>query len=145
VTLTDTGPIVALLDPRQQHHVAAREVVAQASLPLITTWPCLTEAMYFAQREGGFLYESPLIVFVRTRMLRLFEAGEFTSDEDVGQSLVERISQLMAQYKDLPMDFADASLVAAAEHLSLRRVFTLDSDFHIYRTKEGGAFEVIPA
>ena len=42
------------------------------------------------------------------------------------------------------MDLADASLVAIAETLRLRKVFTLDSDFRIYRTQDGGAFEIVP-
>ncbi len=45
-----------------------------------------------------------------------------------------RMRSLMEQYADLPMDFADASLVALSERLKLRRVFTLDRrDFLVYR------------
>ncbi len=40
---------------------------------------------------------------------------------------------LMQQYSDTPMDLADASLVAAAETLQINRIFTIDSDFHVYR------------
>jgi hypothetical protein len=42
-----------------------------------------------------------------------------------------------------PMDLADASLVVAAESLTLRRVFTLDRDFYIYRLADGTALQVI--
>jgi predicted nucleic acid-binding protein len=42
------------------------------------------------------------------------------------------------------MDLADASLVAAAERLGLRRIFTLDSDFYIYRLLDGSALACIP-
>ena len=41
------------------------------------------------------------------------------------------------------MDLADASLVVATEHLRTRQVFTLDSDFHIYRLTDGSALEII--
>lgn len=41
--------------------------------------------------------------------------------------------QLMEQYHDTPMDLADASLVATAETLNLTRIFTMDSDFYVYR------------
>lgn len=51
---------------------------------------------------------------------------------------------LMMQYQDTPMDLADASLVACAETLNQKRIFTLDSDFYIYRFKDTEAFEVIP-
>ena len=43
------------------------------------------------------------------------------------------------------MDLADATLVALAEELEITRIFTLDSDFHIYRLKGRRRFEVIPA
>ncbi len=51
--------------------------------------------------------------------------------------------QLMEQYQDVPMDLADSSLVAAAEMLGIRRIFTLDSDFYIYRLHGKDAFDVI--
>ncbi len=41
------------------------------------------------------------------------------------------------------MDLADASLVAAAERLSIRHIFTIDSDFYIYRFRDGTAFEIL--
>jgi predicted nucleic acid-binding protein len=42
------------------------------------------------------------------------------------------------------MDLADAAIVAAAETLSPRRVFTLDRHFYAYRMSDGQAFEVVP-
>ena len=52
--LCDTGPLVAIVDRRDVHHKAclsALESIPQGSL--ITTWPCLTEAMHLAWRAGG--------------------------------------------------------------------------------------------
>jgi uncharacterized protein len=54
------------------------------------------------------------------------------------------MSQLMDRYRDQPMDLADASIVAAAEHLGTRRLFTLDGDFRIHRLADGSAFEIVP-
>jgi predicted nucleic acid-binding protein len=42
------------------------------------------------------------------------------------------------------MDLADASLVAVAETRLFRRVFTIDSDFYVYRLADGSALEVVP-
>ena len=42
------------------------------------------------------------------------------------------------------MDLADASLVVVAESRTLRRVFTTDSDFYLYRLADGSALEVVP-
>ena len=51
---------------------------------------------------------------------------------------------LMRQYRDSPMDLADASLVAAAEKLNLRRIFTLDDHFYAYRINGTHPFTVVP-
>jgi uncharacterized protein len=63
---------------------------------------------------------------------------------DLSGDEVDRMAALMNKYKDRPMDLADASLVAATERLGARRIFTLDSDFHIYRLVDGSALECIP-
>ena len=57
---------------------------------------------------------------------------------------IDQMAVLMDKYNDRPMDLADASLVAAAERLGSQRIFTLDSDFHIYRLADGSALECIP-
>ncbi len=49
----------------------------------------------------------------------------------------------MAQYADLPMDLGDASLVAVAEARGYRTIFTIDSDFYIYRLADGTVLEVV--
>jgi predicted nucleic acid-binding protein len=50
----------------------------------------------------------------------------------------------MTRYADLPMDLADATLVALAEERADRRVFTLDSDFQVYRLHGRKRFEIVP-
>jgi uncharacterized protein len=56
----------------------------------------------------------------------------------------DRMASLMAKYADLPMDLADASLIAAAETLGERQIFTLDQHFHIYRFNDGSPVDVVP-
>ncbi|MFM6193573.1 MAG: PIN domain nuclease, partial [Planktothrix sp.] len=56
----------------------------------------------------------------------------------------QRMKVLMEKYQDIPMDLADSSLVATAESQKIKRIFTLDSDFYIYRLYDRDAFEVIP-
>ncbi len=51
---------------------------------------------------------------------------------------------LMEQYRDIPMDLADASLVATAESLNQKQIFTLDRDFHIYCLPRNQPFDVVP-
>lgn len=63
---------------------------------------------------------------------------------DLSTAEIARMELIMVKYLDLPMDLADASLVAAAERLRIRQVFTLDGDFRIYRLADGSMLEVIP-
>lgn len=48
MTLIDAGPLFALLDRREALHTVCVATLPQISTPLITTWPCFTEAMYLA-------------------------------------------------------------------------------------------------
>ena len=51
----------------------------------------------------------------------------------------------MEQYENVPMDLADALLMATAESLNIREIVTVDSDFRIYRTKDGQALSMLPS
>ena len=53
------------------------------------------------------------------------------------------MSDLMRTYQNVPMDLADASLIAVAESRGIAQLFTLDSDFYIYRLADGSVLEVI--
>ena len=53
------------------------------------------------------------------------------------------MQKLMEQYRDRPMDFADASLVSAAETRNDKRIFTIDSDFYIYQWNDSAPFDVL--
>jgi hypothetical protein len=134
--LCDTGPLVALCDAKDPHHwVCAAAVEELKSYTLLTTWPCLTEAMHLLRNAGGWRAQGRLWDFIPNGLLWLHSpaGGE-----------LERMRALMRDYADTPMDLADASLVAAAETLRLRRVFTVDKHFYVYRQLQGHAFEVVP-
>lgn len=135
MTLTDAGPLVALIDADEPDHDVCRTVLGQLRLPMVTTWPAFTEAMYLLSRAGGPAGREALWRLVLTGRLELL---------DLSQPAVERSAELMATYADLPMDLADASLVAVAEAREDRRVFTLDSDFQVYRLHGRHRFEVVP-
>ena len=56
MNLVDAGPLIALIDRGQGHaHHECMETLKSLSGPLITTWPCLTEAMYFLGDLCGWL------------------------------------------------------------------------------------------
>jgi hypothetical protein len=49
----------------------------------------------------------------------------------------------MEQYADTPMDFADASLVVAAEKLGITQILTFDRHFYAYRINGKTPFDVL--
>lgn len=136
MTLTDTGPLVALLDADDPYHAACVAAAQRLpSGPLLTTWVCFTEAMYLLGAVGGYRYQATL--------WHLRSAGRLVL-HDLTPAEADRMAVLMERYEDTPMDLADASLVVVAESRGLRVVFTTDSDFHIYRLADGSALEVVP-
>ena len=60
------------------------------------------------------------------------------------QGASERMRELMEQYRDRPMDLADASLVVLAEELDGPPIVSFDSDFRIYRLRGGAPVTVVP-
>ena len=133
--LTDTGPLVALLDADDPHHAACLKALAGLPRsPLMTTWPCFTEAMYLLGLVGGHYYQNRLWQGRRDGRLVLLEVSHAEAD---------RMGALMAQYSNVPMDIADASLMAVADTRGITRLFTVDNDFYIYRLTDGGVLEVV--
>ncbi len=135
MTLTDAGPLVALIDKGDNGHAACAGALPRLAKPLVTTWPCYTEAMHLLGRSGGFTFQSNL--------WRLYNDGLLTL-HDLSSAEIARMHVLMAKYHDTPMDLADASLVVAAETLGVRRIFTVDSDFYVYRLADGKALTLVP-
>ena len=91
--------------------------------------------MYLLGSAGGWKAQEAL--------WKLLEQGDLQL-VPLDAPLQNRTRVLMMQYRDMPMDLAGASLVAAAEALGLTRVFTLDSDFQVYRWKGKRKFEILP-
>lgn len=135
MTLTDAGPLVALIDADEPDHELCRTVLGQLRLPMVTSWPAFTEAMYLLSRAGGPAGREALWKLALSIRLDVL---------DLSPSAIERSAELMATYDDLPMDLADAALVALAEELGMQRVFTLASDFHVYRLHGRQRFDVVP-
>ncbi|BAU13036.1 hypothetical protein LEP3755_35720 [Leptolyngbya sp. NIES-3755] len=100
--IVDTGAFVALFDRRDSFNAAAQIAFSSVQETLITTYPVITETCYFLGRRIG---QSAQINFLRGIGMSTFEVFDLQS------SHIDRAIQLMESYADLPMDFADASLV----------------------------------
>jgi predicted nucleic acid-binding protein len=132
--LVDAGPLIALIHADDRHHARCVAALRGLTEPLGTVWPVLTEAMYllnFSWKAQEALWE---MLDRRVVVLLPLESEELS-----------RMRELMKKYKDLPMDLADAALVAVAEREKIRRIFTLDRrDFEVYRPARLGRFILLP-
>ena len=135
MTLTDAGPLIAIIDADEAQHQACVAALDDLELPLVTTWPAFTEAMYLVGSAGGIVGQEALWRLVHTGRLQI---------DDLSDEAVKRSAYLMTKYANVPMDLADATLVAYAEEHSHRRIFTIDSNFDIYRVHGRQRFDVIP-
>jgi len=120
--LIDTGPFVALFDGGDNNHKKVK---------------------YFFQ-EHKYSFISTLAVFAEVSHLLKFNLNaqqdfyKWTIYHgvilcDINQHDLPRIIELTKKYADLPMDFADATLVIAAEKTGIKKIISLDKDFDIYR------------
>lgn len=121
-TLIDTGPLVAYYNVRDDRHSEVRSFLEGFRGQFVTTIACITEAM-------GLLRANPIM------------QNHLGGDVSKGLYEVEhlqprdfaRIAELNTRYRNAPASFADLSLVVISERLSVDDIFTLDSDFQIYR------------
>ena len=125
--LVDTGPLVALFDPQDGQHARCVRKLKGIREPIMTTIPVLTEAFHMLGPAS-----------IGSDRLREFIEGGGLSVWFFEPTALTRAFELMELYADHPMDLADASLVAAAESLGTRQVFTIDrKDFETYRVRRG--------
>ncbi|HVB14060.1 MAG TPA: hypothetical protein VNH38_04810 [Candidatus Dormibacteraeota bacterium] len=125
-----------MIDAYEPEHDLCRMVGERIALPLVSKCPAFTEAMYLRSRAGGQLGQDVLSRLLLSRGLEL---------ADLPQSTLERSSVRMTKSADLPVDLADANLVALAEEGGDRRVFTLATDFHVYQLPGRHQFEIVPS
>lgn len=130
--IVDTGPLVAFFDRSERHHGWVADQIGDIDAPLLVCEPVLAETMYLLAR----LPKAQDAVFA------LIERGALR----IGFSLADHVAEvhiLHRRYRDRPMSLADACIVRMAELNARHRVFTLDSDFLIYRERGGRPLSLI--
>lgn len=132
--LLDTGALVSILDHRQSFHGACADALRNWSGPVVSTEAVLTEACHLLRhtRRG------------RSTCVDFFLRGA-AALLPLNRPLLSRTRVLLEQYGDLPMDFADATLVVLAEELGTDAVLTTDRrDFELYRIHGRRRFRILP-
>src|SRR6185295_5709116 len=121
--ILDTGPFVALVDRSEKRHTDCVKIFEAWTGPILTTEAVLTETLYLlgpdhrAQRVG--------LEFILRGVFHLIPAS---------RASLKRVAELMQKYRDLPMDYADATVVTLAEESESDQIFTLDRrGFSVFR------------
>ncbi len=134
--LVDSGPLTALFNRRDHHHLRAVEYFRRhgAQLRCNTTWEVISEVMYFldfsATAQGDFLDW-----LHQGNERGLMKIAALTPE------VLPGLARMMRKYADRPMDLADASLVWLANQSGITDIITIDrADFAIYRTNRRKSF-----
>jgi predicted nucleic acid-binding protein len=120
--LIDSGPLIALFDSSEKNHRPIRAFLREHPYRYVSTLAVFTEVSHMldfsvaAQRD---FYEW------------VMHKGVIISD--INQNDIARLVELTDKYADLPMDFADATLVITAEKTGIKEIISLDKDFDVYR------------
>ena len=91
----------------------------------------MTEAMHLAGSRVGWRAQEEIWRVIAATNLSLFPTR------------FGRIETLMRRYRDVPMDFADATLVALVSEEPGVRIATFDSDFLAYRREDGSPVPLV--
>ncbi len=132
--LLDTRAFVALVDRDEKAHADCVAALESRTGPIVTTEAVLTETLYLVGPQWR----------AQKTALEFILRGAFQLVPSSPASL-KRVSALMEKYRNVPMDFADATLVVLGEELETDWVFTLDRrGFSTYRINRNRAFQIIP-
>jgi uncharacterized protein len=132
VIIVDTGAWVGLANRRDNYHEPCRHFFQTNRQRLITTYPVLVETVHLLFQRVGVAMTLSWMDTIHQQGVRI---------QDIDETHLPRIMTLMHQYRNLPMDLADASLVILAEELGHGRIVSTDQrDFASYRWKNSQPF-----
>jgi predicted nucleic acid-binding protein len=128
--LIDSGPLIALFDRDDDFHLPICDFLRNYFGSLHSTAAVLTEVTHLLDFS----------VQAQLDFLRWVEVGGLQI-HDIGTKDLHRICELTEKYSDLPIDFADATLMRLAERQRISKIISIDRDFYIYRKENRQALE----
>ncbi len=120
--LADAGPLVAYLDCQDQNHEWVMREGRRLPPKMLSCEAVLSEVHYLTRDIPEATMKIELLL-ADGRLELPFSAREHHT----------AVHELMLRYGDVPMSFADACLVRMSELWPDAPIFTVDSDFQIYR------------
>jgi uncharacterized protein len=134
--LVDAGPLYAYVDADDDHHGECLDLLETHRGPLMVPMLVVTEVAY--------LLSSRLGTDAEVRFLADLAAGNFIPEPVDAEDWL-RIAELVHRYGDLPLGTVDASIIAAAERLTITDVATLDRrHFNVVRPNHVAALRLLP-
>ena len=132
--LVDTGPLVAIVSRRDNHHQVCVEQLRSLAPPLFTSWPVITEAAWLLRHDPSGIQ----------RLLSSADVG-FMQILALAGDASAWLAKFLRRYQKLGAQVADGSLVYLAEREGIDTIFTLDRrDFSIYRFRRNRSFFLLP-
>ena len=133
----DTSGLLAAIDGSQRHHAEAAAIIRASAGPFLLSPFVLAELDYLLATKVSQAAAVALLDQVADGAYRL---------EPMAADDVARAAQIVAQYRDLRLGLADASLVVLAERHHTVDLLTLDERHFRAITGPGGRpFRILPA
>ncbi len=134
IAILDTGPWVALIDRSESRHSQCVQWLKNFSGKLYSTEAVLTEVLYLL--NFSITAQCAALDFILGSVVEIVPSST--------ESL-KKTKNLMKKYADLPMDFADATIVCLATETGMQNVVTFDKkDFAVYRLPKKRIFAIMP-
>ncbi len=133
IVILDTGPWVALIDRSESRYTECVQWLKNFSGRLYSTEAVLTEVLFIL--NFSITAQCAALDFVLESVVEIVPSNT--------ESL-KKTKNLMKKYADLPMDFADATIVCLATETRMQNVVTFDrKDFAIYKLPKKQSFTII--
>lgn len=133
----DTGPLLAAIEPTDEHHLACAGLLGECRGDRIVPAPVLVELEYLLRSTGQpdtfvrFLDDCRRQAF----LVQALEPVDYP-----------RMGELLTTYADLRVGFVDAAVLAIVERLREPKLATLDHHhFSVMRPRHVAALELVPA
>lgn len=134
--LLDTSFIVALNNPQDRKHAAARNFFSGQHNVYLLPEVVLTEAAFLLGKAGGL----PASLRFLDRLVAVSAVLQSISLPDL-----KRARDIMAAYPESRLDFVDCCLMALSERLNITQICTYDRrDFSIFRPQHCDYLELLP-
>lgn len=134
--ICDTSVVYAALDSRERAHAACRTLLQAAGEGIALAAPVIVEVDWIGRARGRR--------DAGEQLLRSVDDGSVLV-VDLDQSDYRRSRSLRHAYRDVPLDFVDASVIAVAERLEETTIATLDRrHFAVVRPLHCERFTLVP-